>query len=61
MRFEVYRETVDYIEKRNSNETQEKEGLTYKLGLNKFADWTKEERNKIRGIKRAVKINNNTK
>jgi Cathepsin propeptide inhibitor domain (I29) len=48
-RREVFAETYRYIEERNSNETQAREGLTYKLGLNKFADWTREEREKIRG------------
>ncbi len=33
---------------RNSPEVQEKEGLTYELGLNKFADWTAEERQALR-------------
>ena len=36
--------------------------MTYKLGVNKFADWTKEERQMVRGIKKNVKknITNNT-
>ena len=57
MRHQIYKDSVQFIKMKNSNETQTKEGLTYQLGVNKFADWTKEERLRlVRGIKREERI-----
>lgn len=36
----IFRENFEYITQRNA----ENAGRTYTLGVNKFADWTKEER-----------------
>ena len=48
LRSGVFRSNLDYIRSKNS-----KAGLTYTLGVNKFADWTKEERRSVAsGVKK---------
>ena len=50
MRSEIFRRNYQKIQSHNSMKN-----VSYKLAVNKFADWTQEERAKLRGVKKVNK------
>ena len=47
-RMEVFKASMRAVQERNTME-----GSSYRLGINKFSDWTKEERDSLLGYKKS--------
>jgi TnpA family transposase len=58
LRYELFRENYAYIQRRNAE--YDGVNMTYTLGINKFADWTREERQSIKGMRKVQKVRKNT-
>jgi DNA-directed RNA polymerase subunit E'/Rpb7 len=54
MRFEIFKENLNMITEHNAK--FEKGETTYKMGLNKMSDWTKEERSKMLGARPPTQV-----
>eukprot|EP01121_Diplochlamys_sp_Union-15-3_P003505 TRINITY_DN133_c0_g3_i1.p1 TRINITY_DN133_c0_g3~~TRINITY_DN133_c0_g3_i1.p1 ORF type:complete len:329 (+),score=42.44 TRINITY_DN133_c0_g3_i1:52-1038(+) len=55
LRYNIFKQNLDFVNRHNQDQSK-----TFRVGLNMFSDMTIEEMNQYKGLKKPIKVSNNT-